>query len=357
MEVAHEALIRYWDRLRTWININRSNLLFYEQLRDDASDWDHSGRDESYLYRDKRLTEAQQWAKTNLSMLRPLEKEFLNACQSRRNRERRTVLLRRVSLGIAVASIAIVIFFAMAFGVRRITDWMNITVYRPLKMEWVEVPAGEFIMGSESEENELPVHTVYLDSFEIGEFEVTNEQYLQCVKAEICSLPRNAIYDLAEYSKHPVTDIDWAEAGKFCEWTDPHGYLPTEAQWEKAARGTEGYTYPWGEGIDCDHANYLECVGDTTPVGSYEEGKSPYGAYDMAGNVWEWVADWYDKDYYKTFMDHPLPNPTGAEHTLVHVQRGGSWQRHRSFARSAYREVNEVFAVGFRCARSMGDGD
>lgn len=290
-------------------------------------------------------------------MLRPLEKEFLNASQARRNRERRTVLLRQVGLGIGVISIASIIIFAGVFGVRRITDWMNITTYRPLKMEWVEVPPGQFIMGSDLEENERPIHTVYLDGFQIGKFEVTNEQYLQCVKAEKCSPPRNEIYQLVEYSKHPVIDINWDSAVEFCTWTDPHGDLPTEAQWEKSARGTEGYTYPWGEDVNCDHANYLDCVGETTPVGSYEQGKSPYGVYDMAGNAWEWVADWYDKDYYKVFVGQPTVNPTGPEQAILHVQKGGSWDRHKSLARSAYREAKEVFSVGFRCVRSTGNGD
>ena len=282
VEVAHEALIRHWERLHRWINENRKNLIFHRQLIDDAAQWARSGRDGSYLYQDKRLSEAEQWTKSSSFMLGALEEEFLIAARAKRKREHQIIIVRWVSWGITVASLAAVAIFAFNGG-------LAFFIYRPLPIEWVNIPAGEFIMGSDaprSEPDEAPVHTVYLDSFKIAKYEVTNQQYLQCVKAKICSAPDNQIYSSEEYALHPVTNVDWTEADKFCRWINKEEvHLPSEAQWEKAARGTDGRTYPWGENIDCEHANYGECNSGTTPVGSYENGKSPYGAYNMAGNV------------------------------------------------------------------------
>jgi eukaryotic-like serine/threonine-protein kinase len=176
-----------------------------------------------------------------------------------------------------------------------ITNETEITDAKGVSM--VLVPAGEFIMGSESgDDDEKPVHTVYLDAYYIDKYEVTNAAYKVCVDAGGCTPPmqtnsysRSSYYDNSEFDDYPVIYVDWNRATDYCEWRDTS--LPTETQWEKAARGTDGRTYPWGEGISCKQANYYSCVGDTRKVGSYESGKSPYGIYDLAGNVWEWVAD------------------------------------------------------------------
>ena len=240
------------------------------------------------------------------------------------------------------------------------TGRLNHFIYRPLPMDWVSVPAGEFGMGSEhGNPEESPVHAVYLDNYEIGKYEVTNEQYYQCVKAGVCSLPRNPRYNSPEYVDHPVTDVSWIDANTFCAWNNPNGRLPTEAEWEKAARSADGRTYPWGERIDCSYTNYYDgnsyCVGNTTPAGSYESGKSPYGAYDMAGNVWEWVADWYSDTYYAS---SPESNPLGPENGNFRVLRGGSLLNGgyylRSVARRAWISPTGTDSyVGFRCARDV----
>ncbi|HRQ37989.1 MAG TPA: SUMF1/EgtB/PvdO family nonheme iron enzyme [Chloroflexota bacterium] len=172
----------------------------------------------------------------------------------------------------------------------------------------VFVPAGEFMMGSESGgSDEKPLHAVYLDSYWIDQTEVTNGMYSLCVQDGDCTRPspltsytRDNYHLSLAFADYPVIYVSWQDAQNYCQWAGAR--LPTEAEWKKAARWEEetqeARTYPWGETIDCDHANYIQCVGDTTAVGSYPEGISPYGALDMAGNVWEWVADWYASDYY-----------------------------------------------------------
>jgi formylglycine-generating enzyme required for sulfatase activity len=179
--------------------------------------------------------------------------------------------------------------------------------------------------------------------------------YAKCVEAGQCVPPDTSsfhYFDSSRYAKHPVGNMDWRMAKAYCSWVGRR--LPTEAEWEKAARGTEVFTYPWGEGIDCDKANYEgSCVGETSPVGSYEKGKSAYGAYDMAGNVSEWVNDWYGETYYQS---SPASNPSGPDSGDYRVLRGGAWYGSDFKARSAARfksVPNYAYILfGFRCARS-----
>ena len=228
----------------------------------------------------------------------------------------------------------------------------------------VYVPAGEFTMGSENgADDEKPVHTVYLDAFWIDQTEVTNKQYQACVDAGTCETPSDpssyshpSYYGNPEFDNYPVVYVNWDKANRYCEvWAV--GDLPTEAQWEKAARSTDERTYPWGENTpNKDLLNYNQNVGDTTKVGSYESGKSPYNAYDLVGNVWEWVNDYYQSDYYATLGDN-ASNPQGPSSGDTRVLRGGSWSLSAVRARSAVRlRLNPSGAgvsIGFRCARSL----
>lgn len=220
-------------------------------------------------------------------------------------------------------------------------------------VEMVGVPAGEFIMGRDDAkyERESPAHTVYLDAFYIDKLEVTNDLYRTCLEAGGClEIERPEYFDNPDLADHPVINVDIEMARRYCGWAGKR--LPTEAEWEKAARGTDERTFPWGEGIDCDHAQYKECGGQTVPVGSYPLGASPYGALDMAGNVWEWAPDLFAEDYYQ---DSPERNPTGGDRGNEFVFRGGSWTESGDLLSSTYRTWYnpnaQYYNLGFRCVR------
>jgi formylglycine-generating enzyme required for sulfatase activity/predicted Ser/Thr protein kinase len=227
-------------------------------------------------------------------------------------------------------------------------------------MVMVYVPAGEFRMGSmDGNSDEQPVHIVTLDGFWIDKTEVTNAQYALCVRAGTCDPPRDSssftrdsYYGERAYDDCPVIYASWHDAEDYCGWAG--GRLPTEAEWEYAARGPEEYAYPWGnDAPDCAKVNYLDCVGDTAAVGSHSAGASWVGAEDMAGNVWEWVADWYNGSYYGSA---PSENPAGPSSGEDKVVRGGSWLHNPTAIRAASRSrfwpdvVGNDF--GIRCVRS-----
>lgn len=225
-------------------------------------------------------------------------------------------------------------------------------------MTLVYVPEGEFIMGRDEHGDEFPQHQVYLDAYWIDQTEVTNAMYEQCVNAGVCTQPHDlstntyaSYFGNSEYSNYPVTSVDWSQAKTYCEWSGRQ--LPTEAQWEKAARGINGLRYPWGESNSLDDLlNHGQDVFGTTPVGSYPKGVSPYGALDMAGNVWEWVGDWYG-DY----SSGTVSNPTGPSYGEMRIMRGGSFSGTAiDYYRGSYRFSRNPTStdanVGFRCVRN-----
>ena len=222
-------------------------------------------------------------------------------------------------------------------------------------LEWVTVPAGEFTMGSNDSGDEQPIHQVYLSEYQIARHPVTNAQYELFVKANSYAAPKHWKNKKIPPGKenHPVVNVSWKDAQTFCAWAGVR--LPTEAEWEKAARGTDGRKYPWGNEPPTEElCNFNSNVGDTTPIGSYPKGASPYGVLDMAGNVWEWVNDWYDEKYYSV---SPSVNPQGPASGTRRVLRGGSWLVNDHYVRSADR-VNYIPDIwgdlfGFRCVRSL----
>jgi formylglycine-generating enzyme required for sulfatase activity len=228
----------------------------------------------------------------------------------------------------------------------------------------VLIPAGAFLMGSNlGYPAERPEHCAFIDAFYLSSSLVTNEQYARFVQETGHHVPylddrraqrenwdqETSLYP-SERTRHPVVLVSWRDAQAYCEWAG--GRLPTEAEWERAARGgMEGRLYPWGDRIDSSLANYDNQNG-TTPVGSYPP--NAYGLHDMAGNVWEWVADWYNPRYYAC---SPSDNPPGPELGLTKVLRGGAWLLFPEFCRVAYRFRNSpdfrFNLIGFRLARSL----
>lgn len=175
--------------------------------------------------------------------------------------------------------------------------------------------------------NKSPAHAVYLDAFWMDQTEVTNAMYARCVKAGKCVFKvENAATEIhfydPDYAAHPVVYIRWEWAQAYCQWAGRR--LPSEAEWEKAARGIDERKYPWGnEPPNAGRLNFNNLVGDTTPVGIYPDGVSPYGILDLAGNVREWVADWFSAQYYQNAV---FENPFGPVKGQLKVLRGGSFK-------------------------------
>ncbi len=199
----------------------------------------------------------------------------------------------------------------------------------------VYIPEGTFTMGGldpNAEADEEPDHKVTMHGFWIDKLEVTNAMYLACAQAGVCDPPREfksqtreSYFNNPEFADYPVVYVTWRDAATYCEWAGRR--LPTEAEWEYAARGTDFRTYPWGdEPPDSSRANFNYQVGDTTRVGSYPLGASPFGVLDMAGNVAEWVNDYYDANYYSKLVSMNPPGPGERSNYFSRVVRGGSFQ-------------------------------
>ena len=223
-------------------------------------------------------------------------------------------------------------------------------------MEMVYVPAGTFLMGAAGDDgwvgnSEKPQRVVYLDAYWIDKTEVTNAMFERFVEATGPDAAATWRRTASGKPDHPVVGVNWFDADAYCRWAGRS--LPTEAQWEKAARGSDGRKYPWGnEAPTRERCNFDRNEGGTTAVGKYSPwGDSPYGAVDMAGNAWEWVADWYDKYYYAA---SPKDNPPGPGSSTSRVLRGGSWLNIARFVRSSFRSSSHpdfrFVSFGFRCA-------
>ena len=223
------------------------------------------------------------------------------------------------------------------------------------------IPGGEFAMGSDTgEADSRPASQVSVAPFYIDKFEVTNEMYDACVFARECRRPqqagsatRTSYYGSPVFANYPVIYVDWKMAKTYCEWRGAR--LPTEAEWEFAARGADGRSYPWGEKVDCSFANAAGCVGDTTPVDQYANGQSPFGVYGMAGNVWEWTSS--------LFKFYPYDAADGREDLTTPGQRmarGGSWHTFGGNGGNVRTDIRLKLDpayygayVGFRCALSQ----
>lgn len=249
------------------------------------------------------------------------------------------------------------------------------------KEEMVLIPAGEFLMGSNKKtdrlayRSEIPQRSVYLDAFMIGKYEVTALEYLKFVLATDRLPQLDWRYDGGNFqdtmAHHPIMHVNWYDADAYCKWAGKR--LPTEAEWEKAARGVDGRLFPWGSeyagptranfgrtglsGPVRDRPERLLLYPPIISVDKYENALSPYGLYQTIGNVAEWVSDWYDQDYYKTA---PGRNPKGPETGSQKAFRGGGWMDSTTTMRAAMRNgtdpMTKINWMGFRCAQDVKEG-
>jgi len=356
VEVAHEALIREWPTLRDWLAEDREQLRLHRHLTASATEWERRGRERSELYAGTRLAQALEWLTDRTVVLSPLEQEYLQESQKQLKRVQRSRQLRWVGAAL-VAALGLMVFTLAVTGA------LNPYVFRPVDMDnyWVSLPAGSFQMGSYvREDNAKPVHTVTLDAFEIGRYEVTNRQYVQCVKAGVCNPSDEKRFNQTADPLEPVVAVSWFDANTYCSWLGAR--LPTEAQWEKAARGgMDGKLYPWGDGDpSCQSgvengSNFQTdgCGFYLTLVGTY--GANGYGLFDMAGNVWEWTSDYYDAAYYRSLLRETI-NPYGPIDGTTRVIRGGGWTSSAASIQVHTRadqnpDLRNDY-VGFRCARN-----
>jgi eukaryotic-like serine/threonine-protein kinase len=218
-------------------------------------------------------------------------------------------------------------------------------------VEMVIIPGGEFVMGADDPDaatDERPAFRMAIGEFRIDTFEVTNRRYRRCVEAGSCSPPIAGTYYEQAKAEHPATIISWKQALAYCRWVGKR--LPTEPEWEKAARGADGRRYPWGDRFEPHRTNAGYSDG-TTVGGSHPGGASPYGVMDMAGNVWEWTSSLYRPYPYVATDGREDPEARGAR-----VNRGGSWYYDAAYVRTTYRATADhmyrrVADLGFRCAR------
>ncbi|WKZ37724.1 MAG: SUMF1/EgtB/PvdO family nonheme iron enzyme [Anaerolineales bacterium] len=244
-------------------------------------------------------------------------------------------------------------------------------------MPQIYIPDGTFRMGAMDpgeQKDEVPVHNVTLKGYWMDKLEVTNGMYTLCVQAGACEPPqnfksgtRNSYFNNTEFNDFPVVYVTWAQARTYCTWAGRR--LPTEAEWERAARGDDFRTYPWGdERPDSSHGNFNYYVGDTTRVGSFPAGASPYGILDLAGNVAEWVNDYYDSEYYSKGVTMNPPGPGERSKYFNRVVRGGTYQdafkdirlANRASVRGSNLDASDIYSadylgefspkIGFRCA-------
>jgi formylglycine-generating enzyme required for sulfatase activity len=218
------------------------------------------------------------------------------------------------------------------------------------RADMVFVPGGDFLMGSNLSPrgDESPEHQVFLNDFWIDRLEVTNADYRECVAEGKCSEPTDLrFFSDPTFASHPAVYVTWFQAEAYCTWRGKR--LPSEAEWEKAARGTDARAFPWGDDSRPDLLNAGGSTSGTRAVGSYPHGASPYGALDMAGNVWEWVDDWYEAYPGSSYQSDLF----GEKYKVV---RGGSWNHPIQDARAFHRDIafpsRALAVVGFRCAAS-----
>jgi formylglycine-generating enzyme required for sulfatase activity/energy-coupling factor transporter ATP-binding protein EcfA2 len=347
VDVSHEALIRGWPKLRNWVDEDRAGLLIQHRLAENAKEWISANRDQELLYRGKRLQEALDWQKKSTANLSAAERDFLETSERSHQSDRTK---RRVTFSvIGVAAVVLISYLSLLIS-RVYSDYKQDQekkrVIEAMQKDFIQIPGGVFVMGStDGEEDEKPPHSVTIQPFEIGQYEVTQKQWWAVMGDEPSSFKGDDL---------PVEGISWWQAKGYCEklsaLTGKTYRLPTEAEWEYAARGGTTTEYSFGDDKSMlgEYAWFRENAGgETHPVG--QKKPNPFGLYDMHGNVWEWVEDHYHENYVGAPTDGSAWLTD--DDTAYRVLRGGSWYDVYVF-RSAYR-INghpdiRNYANGFR---------
>lgn len=365
-EVAHEAIISEWPKLRAWLAEDRPALQIQRRLTDAANEWIHLGRDAGLLYRGIRLVEADQWAANYGIKMNAIEREFLNESRTVWRRERFRIYLFRALVGMSI-------FCVLGSGLW----WL---VYIPLERRWTEeqalkdnpltqMPGGEITFGAGLDPQYLDYgerisETVSVQTFLIQKHEVTNAEYNLCVRANICEQPSIATdFVNPNLAHYPVANVTALQANVYCSWLDLR--LPTEIEWERAARGLiPGRNWPWGDDDPSPVTAHLTFPGlmqkTSAPVESYPAGATPEGVVDLIGNVAEWTST--------TIVEETCPTcPRGyryltdqwlyGQEDVMLVLRGGTWDAEMTRVTQISWQLakSDVYSeyVGFRCAKSI----
>lgn len=375
IEVAHEALIRHWKRLRIWLEDNRENSKLWESVTDAARQWEAGKRNDGLVnYRDPRLKSIMRVDGNPIYALNALENDYIDACAKAETAEETS---RKRSKQLTVTtSILLILLLLIVVPL----GWFYANG-RPLSGKWVLVPAGAFKMGMDEKERELAdelcrtesddtsrctslnglvaesgsQEDAWLPDFSIMNNEVTNAQYQQCVDADGCQSPK----DWREGAfNEPATRLNWHQAGEYCQWLG--GRLPTEGEWEKAARGANSYTFPWGNEWDPLKTNLKHSeIGNVKSVLEFANTDvNSYGMMNMAGNVQEWTtSEGISISLNQPFENKVFLHKDDGESWPV-VVRGGSWRHEPSQGMAAKRGTEDINqrkdVLGFRCACPSG---
>ena len=367
VEVAHEALIHHWRTLQEWLDNHKEFLLWRKRLQEAMEAWDKAKRDGAALLSGARLKEAERWQKQRVDLTKP-EKEYIQLGVRRRRFTQSLVS----SLAVLLILIAGFIQWADQERISKRAGFYLVLakagIYT-LQPEMVDIPGGSFLMGSpdsdkKADEYEKPQHQVTIQPFQIGRYEVTFDEYdlfSHLIESEGGCVDKHEIkVNVSDEGwgrgEQPIVNVSWEDAVCYAQWlskkTGKDYRLPSEAEWEYAARAGTPTVYWWGDDIGSNRANCTNCGSQwdnkqTAPVGSFKP--NPFGLFDTVGNVWEWVADCYHVIYQNAPADGSIWQ---AENCKEGVVRGGSWSYSQVNARAAYRlpshPGNRLSSFGFR---------
>jgi formylglycine-generating enzyme required for sulfatase activity/energy-coupling factor transporter ATP-binding protein EcfA2 len=370
VEIVHEALIREWGRLRGWMESDRRFRTWQERLRAAMRQWEATGKDDGALLRGAPLAEAEDWRNGRLEELSPEERVFIQLSLALRDREQaereqqqqRELLLERQARRWLQGLVAVL--GTIALGTTGVLAYPHVLRWRAASLgEMVTIQPGEAVIGtkySQAEDSEKPEWRTHLPAFKIERFEVSNRQYRLCVAARACFPPVGNPERLYNDSvlNHPIVGITAVQAASYCRWLKRR--LPTEVEWERAARGSGGKLWPWGEHTPTPkYANILFNARkgtqpvDSNPEGASQEGK---GVFNLVGNVWEWTASYFQADYNsydpKKVWDGK-PETLSSEVGLV--QRGGGWEDRMERITVRHGTLGSDFTPsnGMRCASDL----